>query len=186
MRVSDDAAGRPKKSWAARRADKRALRDAGGFREKATYLGGHPEAVNAASGELLLEGRELSWSGQPLSKWGRRLPPQSFVIDVGDMTEVEYKGRDDLRNTPKGYWAPLPVPWLPGYGSQPEHPLGGKLTQLLVIRWNDAFGDMQATVFASTGFSVGPMSDAEQGGRELANRLIAARHRAKTQAARDQ
>lgn len=148
----------------------------GGFEAKAAYLGGHPEATDPVVGKLYLDaevrfdGRTSFWTQRGMSM---RPKEANFSIDLTSIEAVELRGQDELKNAPKGYWAPLPVPWLPGYGSQRKHPItGGKLLSLLTVSFADKHGDSQTVVFANAN-DWGPLPE------YLANRIVAARYRAK-------
>jgi hypothetical protein len=154
---------------------KRELQDGGGFETKAAYFGGHPTATDAVIGKLRLDGSQLSFEGRTPGFLFSRTKEASFSIDVESIEEVEQLGQEELKNAPSGYWAPLPIPWLPGYGSKRKHPItGDKLLSLLNVRFRDKHGDLQIVVFGNGGML--PLRD------DVGNRIVAARYQAKENA----
>ena len=155
--------------------DSQARKAAGGFKKAAAYLGGHPEAIDMARGHLILEDETLTFTGRASSTWGFKQTPVEFSVSAREITAVDFKDKDELRNAPKGYFLPLPVAWAPGYGSKMKHPVpgGGKLLGLLTINYVDPHGDEQTVVFANKSESQISFD------RNLANRIVAARSRAK-------
>lgn len=124
-----------------------------GFRVKAAYLGGHPDATQPSLGDLALVSERLEWTstGGTAQRLGEQLSEsldrfsvvrsvkgatnsakdrlltlkerEGFVIDASKIESVQFKGDTDLAKAPSGYLAILPGVAL-GFGGKANHPLG--------------------------------------------------------------
>jgi len=165
-----------------------------GFKIKAAYVGGHPEATRPDEGELQFEGDTLRWAPRGPSElarlvernvrrgWAKEAEP--FEINVARITSVEFQGDETFKLGPSGY-VRLPVV-LHGYGgSQPRHPLGeGKLTKALTVRYEDDEGREHEVVWVNTSDDftfTGPlaMKTSDKGGHEIANIIRASANAAR-------
>ena len=145
------------------------LEKSGGFVRKVRYVGGHPELIEECKGDLTLGDDSLDFDG--MTGWLQGREDVGFSIPAEDILNVDYLDKDALKNAPEGYFAPLPIPWLAGYGSQRKQPNGMKLLSTLTVKFRDRHGDEQAAVFVNVADS--PIK------RDVANRIGAAAYNAK-------
>lgn len=170
--------------WRAERAERQRIADKGGFSVKAAYLGGHPDLTQPDQGRLVLDHGELSFRRR--LGW-KNEESVAFTMAAAAIRTVQFVGAEEMRQAPKGFWVPLPIAWIPGYGTKRDHPvpgaMGGKLTKLLILDVELPGGESKVVFGNSTGLA-GPLAEStpEQAGLGIANKITAAAHAARIDA----
>jgi hypothetical protein len=146
---------------------------------KATYLGGHPQAVTPTNGRLTVTSGELRWEPETIKlRLTRADGVRQFAIDVAAIRSAEYRGDVDLKKHQSGFIRILPGVAHSYGGGQARHPLYplGKIKKMLIVRYDDGGAERELVFVNHPKARRGALGSTtyDAAGYELANVIRAA------------